>query len=525
VKADSAIRDAKAIGRRVKAQVTRALISSNGAAKANPSVTAKVRDLEATKRETPAAADEALLAITPIDGRYRSRTAFLRDYFSEFALIRYRVRVEVEWYLSLAQNPAIDAIAPLAPATIRRLRARYEKLSLSDAHRVKAIEAETNHDVKAVEYFLKERIAEIDPKLPVEMVHFACTSEDINNLAYALILKEFVEGELLSRLSEPIAALAVAARRYKSVAMIARTHGQAATPTTVGKELAIFAARLDRERTHLERQEYLGKLNGAVGNFNAHRAAYPEVDWIAHSRAFVESLGLVWNSLTTQIEPHDFIAELFDTLVRIDTILLDFARDMWGYIALGYFRQRVIEREIGSSVMPHKVNPIDFENAEGNLGVATALFQHLGTKLPISRWQRDLSDSTALRTMGAAFGHLVVALESIKRGLERVDIDRKRIAADLDDEASWEVLAEAIQTVMRRYGIPKSYEALKRLTRGRAVDRATIERFVSSLPIPDGAKRALLKLAPRNYVGFAEELVERFTPSPSKSGKANRRGV
>ena len=468
--------------------------------------------------------DAALTAISPIDGRYRGRTAALRDYFSELALIRYRVRIEVEWYLSLAANPAIDALPALSAATIRGLRALYTGFSIADARRVKVLERETNHDVKAVEYFVKERLPAIDPGAPLEMVHFACTSEDINNLAYALILKEFVERELSPKLAELIETIAALARRYKSVAMLARTHGQEATPTTMGKELAISAARLDRQRRHLGAQEYLGKLNGAVGNFNAHQAAYPEVDWIAHSRAFVESLGLKWNPLTTQIESHDFIAELFGTMVRIDTILLDFARDIWGYVAIGYFAQKAIAGETGSSTMPHKVNPIDFENAEGNLGVATALFQHLGTKLPISRWQRDLSDSTAIRSTGAAFGHVVVALISIDRGLHRVELNQRRIAADLDAEPAWEVLAEAIQTVMRRHGMARPYETLKKLTRGRPVDRKTIEQFVASLPLKDADRRALLKLTPRTYVGLAAELVERFVPAPGATAPGAAEG-
>src|SRR6266852_3418892 len=367
--------------------------------------------------------DDALMAISPIDGRYRNRTRALADYFSEYALIRYRVRVEIEWYLSLAANPAIDALKPIDDATAQRLRSLYQDFTLADARRVKEFEAETNHDVKAVEYFLKERIAALDSHLPLEMVHFACTSEDINNLAYALILKEFSERELTPALDSIVATLSAMARRWRGVAMVARTHGQVATPTTMGKELAVFAARLERQRRALGRQEFLGKFNGAVGNFNAHQAAVPEADWIECSRRFVESMGLVWNPLTTQIESHDFVAELLDLMVRVDTILLGFARDMWGYIALGYFGQRTVKGEVGSSVMPHKVNPIDFENCEGNLGLATALLQHLAAKLPVSRWQRDLSDSTAMRAFGTAFGHLMVALDSLRRGLDRVELN------------------------------------------------------------------------------------------------------
>lgn len=456
--------------------------------------------------------DEALLAVSPIDGRYRSRTQTLADYFSEYALIRYRVRVEIEWYLALAANPAIDALAPVGAAAAKRLRALYGSFGVDDARRVKALEAETNHDVKALEYFLKEKIGALELALPLEMVHFACTSEDISNLAYALILKEFTERVLVPALERIRATIGDLARRHKDVAMIARTHGQAASPTTAGKEFAIFAWRLERQLGHLRRQEFLGKANGAVGNFNAHRFVYPKVDWLEHSRRFVEGLGLVWNPLTTQIESHDFLAELFDTIARIDTILLGFARDMWAYISIGYFTQKTVAGEVGSSVMPHKVNPIDFENCEGNLGLATAMFHHLATKLPVSRWQRDLSDSTAIRGIGTAFGHVIVALGSLERGLDKLQIDTARIDADIDDERAWEVLAEAIQTMMRRYALERPYERLKELTRGRAVNRKTIEEFVAGLSLDAKAKAALLRLEPRGYLGLAAELVERFTP-------------
>ncbi len=456
--------------------------------------------------------DAALMAVSPIDGRYRSKVRRLKGYFSEFALIRYRARVEIEWYLSLAANPAIDALSAVDAETERRLRALYTDFSLGDARWVKTLEATTNHDVKAVEYFLKERFKEAGLDLPLEMIHFACTSEDINNLAYALILKDFVKQELEPRIRATITAIAELAHRYKATAMLSRTHGQAASPTTVGKEFAIFAARLERQLRQLERQEYLGKFNGAVGNFNAHQFAYPEVDWLGHSRGFVESLGLAWNPLTSQIESHDFLAELFDVIVRIDTILLDFARDMWGYIALGYFSQRARPGEVGSSTMPHKVNPIDFENCEGNVGLATALFQHLATKLPVSRWQRDLSDSTALRAIGAAFGHVIIALGSLDRGLKVIEVNEGRIGADLAGEQSWEVVAEAIQTLMRRYGLPRPYEALKELTRGRPMTREVIAEFIAALPLDESAKSALARLTPRNYVGLAAELVERFAP-------------
>jgi adenylosuccinate lyase len=456
--------------------------------------------------------DEGLTAVSPIDGRYRSRTRSLTEYFSEYGLIRYRVRVEIEWYLALAANPKIDAIAALDAPTVKRLRALHEDFTLADARRVKTLEAETNHDVKALEYFLKEKIGALELGLPVEMVHFACTSEDINNLAYALILKEFSELSLLPALDRVRDALSEIALKYKDVAMIARTHGQDASPTTVGKEFAIFAWRLERQIGHLRRQEFLGKANGAVGNFNAHRFAFPEVDWLEHSRTFVEELGLTWNPLTTQIESHDFLAELFDTGERIDTILLGFARDIWAYISIGYFTQKILAGEVGSSVMPHKVNPIDFENCEGNLGLATAIFQHLATKLPVSRWQRDLSDSTSIRSIGTAFGHVIVALNSLERGLSKLQINSARIASDFDDDQAWQMLAEAIQTMMRRHALERPYEQLKELTRGRSVNRRTIEEFVAKLPLDAEARAALLRLEPRSYLGFAAELVERFTP-------------
>ena len=462
------------------------------------------------------------MAVTPIDGRYRSRTRALENYFSEFALIRYRVRVEIEWYLSLAANPKITSLKPISTPTARKLRAIYRSFSLGDAARIKALEAQTNHDVKAVEYFLKERVPAIDEELPIEMVHFACTSEDINNIAYALILKEFAEDHLIPAIASVMNRIAEMARRFKDVPMLARTHGQEASTTTVGKEMAIFAARVERQLKQLKAQEYLGKFNGAVGNFNAHSFAYPEVDWIEHSRNFVEGLGLVWNPLTTQIESHDFIAEMLATVSRIDTILLGFCRDLWSYISIGYFRQRMIKGETGSSVMPHKVNPIDFENAEGNFGIANAAFEHLVSKLPISRWQRDLSDSTALRSLGPAFGHAMVALSSLEKGLTKIEINEERLAQDVEAEESWEVVSEAIQTMLRRHGYPRPYEALKELTRGRSVDRKTIERFIDSLDLKDGARESLRKLTPKNYVGLAAKLVEQFAPAPE--GESRHRG-
>ena len=345
------------------------------------------------------------------------------------------------------------------------------------------------------------------------MVHFACTSEDINSIAYALILKEFVTHDLIPRLDRTVATIGAMARRLRDVPMLSLTHGQAATPTTAGKEMAIFAARLERQLKQLEKQEYLGKANGAVGNFNAHLFAYPDVDWIAHCKNFVESLGLTWASLTTQIESHDFMAELFDLVVRINTIMIDFSRDMWGYISRAYFTQRLVPGEVGSSTMPHKINPIDFENCEGNLGVATALFQHLAIKLPVSRFQRDLSDSTALRSIGSAFGHVVIGLSALERGLGLIEINRTQTAAELAEEQSWEVVSEAIQTLMRRYGLPHPYETLKELTRGRIMSRQVIDEFVAQLPLNPEAKERLRRLTPDNYVGLAPELVRRFTPT------------
>jgi adenylosuccinate lyase len=460
--------------------------------------------------------DEALLAVGPIDGRYRQRTRALVPYFSEYGLIRYRLRIELEWLLGLADNPTIDAIGPLEALDRQRLRALYTEFTVTDARRVKQLEAATNHDVKALEYFLKEKIAAAGIKLPLEMIHFACTSEDISNLAWALILKEFVTAELAPALERIVDRLGAMARGYKGVPLLGRTHGQEASPTTVGKELAIFAYRLERQLAQLRRQEYLGKANGAVGNFNAHRFAYPGVDWIGHSRRFVENLGLVWNPLTTQIESHDFLAELFQLMGRIGTILVSFSRDIWGYVALGYFKQKAVAGEVGSSVMPHKVNPIDFENCEGNLGVANALFAHLAAKLPIARWQRDLSDSSAMRAMGNACGHLVIALDSLGRGLGKLELDEARLAADFAQDNSWEVVAEAIQTLMRRYGLEQPYERLKELTRGRPVSRQLIAEFVATLPLDDAARAELTGLTPGNYLGFAAELVERFTPGASK---------
>ncbi|HJO34641.1 MAG: adenylosuccinate lyase [Pseudomonadota bacterium] len=447
----------------------------------------------------------ALTALSPIDGRYADKTFELRGIFSEYGLIRYRVLVEVRWLECLAATDAIGEVAPLS----ERARARLEQIAtgftVEQAQRVKAIEHTTNHDVKAVEYFLKEQVRG-DAELAAisEFLHFACTSEDINNLSYALMLKAAREQSVLPHLDGIGEALRELAHRYAELPMLARTHGQPATPTTLGKEIANVVARLERQRAQLAQVEIVGKMNGAVGNFNAHYAAYPEVDWQALSGAFVRSLGLEVNDYTTQIEPHDFIAEYFHALMRANTVLLDFCRDTWGYISLGYFRQRPVENEVGSSTMPHKVNPIDFENAEGNLGIANALFEHLAAKLPVSRWQRDLTDSTVLRNLGVGIAHSTIAYQSIHKGLGKLEAAPARLQQDLDENL--EVLAEAVQTVMRRYGIPEPYEQLKRLTRGQRIDRQALDTFIGELQLPDEARERLLALTPATYTGQAAAL-------------------
>ncbi len=445
---------------------------------------------------------DTLLAISPIDGRYATKTATLRELFSEFGLIRHRLLIEVRWLQTLSAADAIAEVPTFSEAASARLDAIVDGFDLAGARQVKTIEGTTNHDVKAVEYYLKQQIAgeaELEPV--AEFIHFACTSEDINNLAQALALKTARDDLLLPRLAATIDALAAMAREHAAVAMMSRTHGQPATPTTLGKEMANVVYRLRRQLEQLERIEILGKFNGAVGNYNAHYSAYPEADWPAIARAFVESLGLAWNPYTTQIEPHDYIAELFDSLVRINTILIDFSRDIWSYISIGYFRQKTVAGEVGSSTMPHKVNPIDFENAEGNLGIANALLSHLAQKLPISRWQRDLSDSTALRNLGSGLAHILIALDSLERGIGKLEVDAAAMANDL--EANWALLAEPIQTVMRRYGIPEPYEKLKALTRGQQIDAAAVRAFIESLDIPDEARQRLLELTPATYLGNA----------------------
>ncbi len=444
----------------------------------------------------------ALSAVSPIDGRYGEKTAALRGIFSEFGFIQRRVRVEVRWLEQLAGNPAIKEVAPLSAQARAYLEALLDDFCEADAQRVKAIEAVTNHDVKAVEYFLKERFTG-NPELEAisEFVHFACTSEDINNLSHGLMLRDGVHDVLLPAMQSIVTALVALAHASADAAMLSRTHGQTASPTTMGKEIANVVARLRRQLAQLENAEFLGKINGAVGNYNAHLSAYPDVDWEANAASFVNVLGLTFNPYTTQIEPHDYMAELFAVIARFNTILLDFNRDVWGYISLGYFRQKTNPGEVGSSTMPHKVNPIDFENSEGNLGLANAIFGHLAAKLPISRWQRDLTDSTVLRNMGVGFGYSLIAYQASLKGIGKLELNTERLAEDLD--VSWEVLAEPIQTIMRRYGIDQPYEKLKELTRGRQMTRDLIQEFVASLDLPEGARRELLALTPGLYVGSA----------------------
>ena len=459
--------------------------------------------------ESPAAAatapEAALLALSPLDGRYAGKVDALRPVFSEYGLIRARVRVEIEWLLALAAEPGIVELPDFDAAARARLRAVAEGFSVDDAARVKAIERTTNHDVKAVEYFIKERLrddAALGPAL--EFVHFACTSEDINNLSYGLMLERARREVLLPSLQAVAGTLRTMAHAQAAQPMLSRTHGQTASPTTLGKELANVVARLERQIAQVAAVELTGKINGAVGNYNAHVAGYPDVDWPGFARRFVESLGLVFNPYTTQIEPHDNVAELGDATRRANTILVDLARDVWGYVSLGYFRQKLREGEVGSSTMPHKVNPIDFENAEGNFGIANALFGHFSEKLPISRWQRDLTDSTVLRALGTAFGHTQVALDSLAKGLGKLEVNPQRLDADLD--AAWEVLAEAVQTVMRRHGLPEPYERLKALTRGQGITAGSMRAFVDALELPPGAKARLLALTPAGYTGLAERL-------------------
>jgi len=451
----------------------------------------------------------ALSAISPIDGRYADKTWDLREICSEFGLIRYRLIVEVRWLQVLAANPAIAEVAPLSAQASEDLEALISNFSMREGQRVKAIEDTTNHDVKAVEYYLREKIKKNEEIANIsEFIHFACTSEDINNLAYAQMLHDARERNLLPAFDQIADAIAELAQRYSNVPMLARTHGQPASPTTLGKEMAVFVHRLRRQRDALAQIDILGKMNGAVGNYNAHMAAYPEADWPEISREFIESLGLKMCPATTQIEPHDYIAEYFHAVMRFNTIVLDFCRDIWGYISLGYFKQRTVESEVGSSTMPHKVNPIDFENAEGNLGLANAIMDHLAGKLPVSRWQRDLSDSTVLRNLGVGLAHGAVSYQSVIRGIGKLEANADKMDSDL--EASWIVLGEAVQTVMRVRGISGAYEQLKALTRGKEIDAKAMREFIQGLELPADDKQRLLALTPQTYVGNAREQVEQL---------------
>ncbi len=446
----------------------------------------------------------SLTAISPVDGRYAEKTVPLRGIFSEYGLMRYRVLSEIRWLATLAAQPGVGEVAPLSTAAREKLDRIAENFSIEEAQRVKAIEDTTNHDVKAVEYYLKERISS-QPELNdiKEFIHFACTSEDINNLAHALMLKDARETVLMPAIDKLINSIGGLALTYAEQPMLARTHGQPASPTTLGKEMAVFAQRLRRQRKQFAEVQILGKMNGAVGNWNAHYAAYPDVDWPEVARGFLVELGIEESPATTQIEPHDYIAEYFHVLARINTILIDFCRDIWAYISVGYFKQRTVAGEVGSSTMPHKVNPIDFENGEGNLGLANAILQHLSEKLPISRWQRDLTDSTVLRNLGVGAAHSLIAYQAIGKGIGKLEADAWRMGIDLD--SNWEVLGEAIQTVMRRYGLPEPYEQLKRLTRGQKIGRDAIREFISGLDLPEAEKARLMTMTPGSYIGNAIE--------------------
>ncbi|WP_413529505.1 adenylosuccinate lyase [Rahnella inusitata] len=449
----------------------------------------------------------SLTAVSPVDGRYGDKVSALRTIFSEFGLLKFRVQVEVRWLQKLAacaEIKEVPAFGADANAFLDQLVANFD---VNDAQRIKDIEKTTNHDVKAVEYFLKEKVAAIPALHAVsEFIHFACTSEDINNLSHALMLQTARQDVVLPYWKQIIDAVKGLAHKYRDIPLLSRTHGQPATPSTIGKELANVAYRMDRQFKQLENVEILGKINGAVGNYNAHIVAYPEVDWHQFSEEFVTSLGVTWNPYTTQIEPHDYIAELFDCVARFNTILIDFDRDIWGYIALNHFKQRTIAGEIGSSTMPHKVNPIDFENSEGNLGLSNAVLQHLASKLPVSRWQRDLTDSTVLRNLGVGLGYALIAYQATMKGVSKLEVNEANLANELDH--NWEVLAEPIQTVMRRYGIEKPYEKLKELTRGKRVDAAGMQTFIDSLELPEEEKVRLKAMTPGNYIGRATKMVD-----------------
>ncbi len=451
----------------------------------------------------------ALTALSPLDGRYAAKVESLRAHFSEYGLIRNRVRVEIEWLKALAANTAIAECLAFSDVTIAELNRIVSDFSVADAEAIKTIEARTNHDVKAMEYWLKDRLAANAEVMRVsEFIHFGCTSEDINNVSHALMLKDAVAGILLPELDRVIARLRELAHQLAELPMLARTHGQPATPTTLGKEMANIAARLMRTRKAISAVSLTAKFNGAVGNYNAHLSAYPDLDWESFNRRFIESLGLEFNPYTIQIEPHDAMAELFDAMARTNTILLDADRDLWQYISLGYFKQKLKAGEIGSSTMPHKVNPIDFENSEGNLGLANAVLRHLAEKLPVSRLQRDLTDSTVLRNMGVAFGYTVLAFDSTLRGLNKLEANPLRLAEDLDE--AWEVLAEPVQTVMRRFGVPNPYEQLKELTRGKGIEKDALRQFISTLALPAADRQRLLDMTPASYVGKAAELARKI---------------
>lgn len=451
----------------------------------------------------------ALTALSPIDGRYGDKTIELRTIFSEYGLLKYRVQVEVQWLQKLASQVEISEVPALSQSATNHLNQIVEQFDINDAERIKEIEKTTNHDVKAVEYFLKEKVSSHEELHAInEFIHFACTSEDINNLSYALMLKEAKESVLIPYWKKIIETISAQAKTYRDLPLLSRTHGQPATPSTIGKEFANVAYRLQRQLKQFQTVEILGKINGATGNYNAHIVAYPQVDWHQFSEEFVNSLDLKWNPYTTQIEPHDYIAEFFDCVARFNTIMIDFNRDIWGYISLNHFKQKTIAGEIGSSTMPHKVNPIDFENSEGNLGIANAIMSHLGSKLPISRFQRDLTDSTVLRNLGVGIGYAIIAYQSTLKGLSKLEVNQEYLLDELN--RNWEVLAEPIQTVMRRYGIEKPYEKLKELTRGKRVDAEGMKQFIDSLDLPENEKSRLKQLTPANYIGYASAFVDKL---------------
>jgi len=451
----------------------------------------------------------ALTALSPVDGRYAGKTSSLRQFFSEYGLIKHRVMIEIRWLQALANHSEIKEVPVFSNDANQTLEAVLDNFDESDAQRVKDIERITNHDVKAVEYYLKEKIADNSELNAVsEFIHFACTSEDINNLSYALMLKGGREEVLIPETGQLIEAIKELANEYAEIPLLCRTHGQPASPSTLGKEMANVVYRLQRQQKQIAEVELLGKINGAVGNYNAHLSAYPKLNWEKFAKDFVESLGLSWNPYTIQIEPHDYIAELFDATSRYNTIIIDFCRDIWSYISIGYFKQKVIAGEVGSSTMPHKVNPIDFENAEGNMGMANAMMAHLSQKLPISRWQRDLTDSTVLRTLGVGLGHTSIAIQSTLKGISKLEVNEEAITADLNN--NWEVLAEPVQTVMRRYGIENPYEKLKELTRGQRITPDIMAEFINTLQIPDDAKAVLREMTPANYIGNAIEQAKKI---------------